>query len=49
MVTYGTEIERYTFHQHKSPISIALLDINKTVVSNKVSFGKTNFKCFIGY
>ena len=48
MVTYGTEIERYTFHQHKSPISIALLDINKTVVS-KVSFGKTNFKYFIGY
>ena len=25
------------------------IDINKTVVSNQVSFGKEDFKCFIWY
>ena len=25
------------------------IDIDKIVVSNKVSFGKKGFKCFIGY
>ena len=25
------------------------IDINKTVASNQVSFGKEDFKCFIGY
>ena len=28
------------FHQHKGPISIRNIDINKIVVSNKVYFGK---------
>ena len=37
------------FHQHKEPISIKNIDINKTVVSNKVSFDKKRFKCFICY
>ena len=27
------------FYQHKRPISIKNIDINKIVVSNKVSFG----------
>ena len=44
-----TEIETYKFHQNKSPFSIDNIDINKIVVSNKVSFGKKNFKYFIGY
>ena len=44
-----TEIEKHKFHQHKSPISINNIDINKTVVSNKVSFSKKGFKYFIGY
>ena len=44
-----TEIEKYKFHQHKKPISIENIDINKIVVSNKVSFGKKEFKYFIGY
>ena len=35
-----TEIEKHKVHQHKSPISINKMDINKLVVSNKVSFGK---------
>ena len=25
------------------------MDIDKIIVSNKVSFGKKGFKCFIGY
>ena len=45
----GTEIEEYKFHQHKSPISINTIDVNKIVVSNKFPFGKQGFKYFIGY
>ena len=37
------------FYQHKKPISIKNLDINKTVVSNGVSFGKKESKYLIGY
>ena len=31
-----TEIEKQTFYQHKSPMSINNIDINKIIVSNKV-------------
>ena len=41
------KIEKQVFHQHKRPISI--IDINKIVVSNKVSFGEKGFNNFIGY
>ena len=37
------------FHQHRGPISMKNIDINKVVVSNKVSFGEKGFKYFIGY
>ena len=43
-----TEIEKYKFHQHKIPLSINNININKIVVSNKLPFGKQNFKYFIG-
>ena len=43
-----TEIEEYKFNQHKSPISINNIDINEIVVSNKLPFGKQDFKYFIG-
>ena len=43
------EIEKQKFHQHKRPITIKRIDINKIVVSNKVSFGKKGFKYFTGY
>ena len=43
------EIRNQTFHQHKEPISIKNVDIDKIVVSNKASFGKKRFKYFIGY
>ena len=39
-----TEIEKHKFHQHKSSFLIDNIDINNTVVSNKVSFGKKDFK-----
>ena len=47
----GIEIKKKKkkFHQHRGPISIKNIDINKIVVSNKVSFGKKGFKYFIGY
>ena len=44
-----TEIEKHKFHQHKNPILRNDIDINKIVVSNKVSFGKKGFKYSIGY
>ena len=31
-----TEIEKYKFHQHKSPSLIDNIEINKVVVSNKL-------------
>ena len=34
------EIEKQKFHQDKIPISIKNIDINKIVVSDKVSLGK---------
>ena len=43
------EIQKQKFHQHKAPISIKNIYINKIVVSNKVSFGKNVFKYFFGY
>ena len=43
------EIKKQKFHQNERPISIENVDINKIVVSNKVSFRKKGFKYFIGY
>ena len=43
------EIQKQKFHEHNGLISIKNIDINKIVVSNKVSFGKKRFKYFIGY
>ena len=44
-----TEIEKQRCYQHKRPISIKNLDINKIVVSNKAPFAKKSFIYFIGY
>ena len=50
VIKFGeTEIEKHKFYQHKSPILMNNIDINKIVASNKVSFGKKGFKYFIGY
>ena len=45
----GIKIQKQKFFQHKGPISIKNIDINKIVVSNKVSFGKKGVKYFIRY
>ena len=50
IIKFGnTEIEKQKFHQHKKPASMKKINIDKIVVSNKVSFGKKPFKYFIGY
>ena len=41
--------KKQKFRQYKRSISIKNINTNKIVVSNKASFGKTGFKCFIGY
>ena len=43
------EIQKQKFHQHKRPVLIKVIDINKIVVPDMVSFGKNGFKYFIGY
>ena len=43
------EIQKQKFHQHKQPISIENIDINKIVLSNKVSSGEKGLKYSIGY
>ena len=42
-----TEIEKYKFEQYKSPIWKDNIYLNKIEVSNKISFGKNDFKYFI--
>ena len=44
-----TEIEEYGFRLYESPISINDIDINEIVVTYKFTFGKQDFKYFIGY
>ena len=43
------EIKKQKFRQHKRPISIKNIDINKIVLFKKISFGKNGFRCFIGF
>ena len=44
-----TEIAEHKFHQHKTPIPLYDININKIVVSNKLPFGKWNLKYLVGY
>ena len=44
-----TEIEKHKFRQHNSPVLINNIHTHKTVVSDKVSFGKKDFKYLSGY
>ena len=49
IINFGdNEIKKQKFHQHKGTISIKK-NINKIVVSNKVSLSKKGFKYFVGY
>ena len=40
------KIEKQKFHQYKRPISITNIDINKIIISNKISVGKKSFEIF---
>ena len=44
-----TQIEDNDFHPSKKPISIKDIYINKIVASDKLPFGKKDFKYLIGY
>ena len=43
------EVEKHKFYQHKNPISIDDINIDRIVGSNMVPFGKKDFKYFTGY
>ena len=44
MIKFGdVEVEKHKFHQRKNPISIYDVDIDKIVISKKVSFDKKSF------
>ena len=49
ILTFGNiEIEKNKFYRNKT-IFFKDEDIEKTLVSNKISFGEKNYKYFIGY
>ena len=43
------EIEKNKFCCHRTFILLKDVDIEKVLVSNKISFGEKNYKCFFGY
>ena len=43
------KIKKQKFHQYKRPTSIDNIDVDKIVVSKKVSFDKNRFEYFIDY
>ena len=50
ILTFGDiEIEKNKFYRNKIPILLKDVDIEKVLVSNKISFGEKNYKYFIGY
>ena len=50
ILTYGyIGIEKNKFYRHMTPILLRDVDIEKLLVSNKISFGEKNYKYFIGY
>ena len=44
-----TEIEKNKFYRNKTPVFFKDLDIEKVLLSNKIFFGKKNYKFFIDY
>ena len=43
------EIEKNNFYHHITPIFLGDVDIEKVLVSHKISFGEKSYKYFIGY
>ena len=49
-LTFGDiEIEKDKFYHNRSPIFLKDVDIEKVLVSSKISSGEKNYKYFIGY
>ena len=49
IVAFGeNEIEKRIFHRHKNPIFKKDVDIDNMLITNKISSGEKNYKCFIG-
>ena len=46
---YDTGTEEYKFYQYKKSVPTNDVDINEIVVSNKLPFGKKDFKYFVDY
>ena len=47
-LTFGDiEIKKNRFYRHKSPIFLKDVDIEKALVSNKVSAGEKNYKTLL--
>ena len=50
IIKFGdTETEKEKCNQHKEPISLKNIDINKITVSKGVPFGKKEFKFFYNH
>ena len=50
ILTFGDiEIEKKGFYRSKIPVHLRDPDIEKVLASNNISFGKKNYKYFIGY
>ena len=50
ILTFGNiEIDKNNFYGHKTPIFGGDVDIEKVLVSKKISFGEKNYQYFIGY
>ena len=45
----GTEIKKNKFYCNKSPVSVSNIDIEKVLVSNKISFGEKNSSNELGF
>ena len=50
ILTFGNiEIKKRNVYRYKILILLGDVDIEKVLVSNKLSFGEKNYKYFIGY
>ena len=50
ILTFGNiEIEENKFYHHKTAMFLGDVDIERVLVSNKVSFDEKNYKYFIDY
>ena len=43
------KLKNINFYQNRSPILIKDINIDEIVVSNKLFYGKQDFKYFVGY